>query len=861
MKRKIIIPVLLLCLALRPAAQTVDDSNALYREFVSLINGSTDKDKIYDALYRCYTATAAVLSSSQPTSSAYSQALSNMKDIARYLPNGAAYSSSVRKNANALIFAKAYVDVAVRPDMAEEGLTTSPSFAQLSYYAASNLINSRQTKEAIPYLQAYIRSGEEKFRKTVFINLCKACSMVKDYRTAVTSLDEAIRNYPSDYDILSTAVNICIDSGDNANLQRYVSLALEKRPNDQTLLNIQGKLYEENREYEKALQIYKTLQKSNPRAIDVVKHLAVDNYNIAVLNYNSSLSESDSNEQKRLKKNYTTYFNEAIDYLKTVTQSDPTSLKYTQALAVAYKCIEEDKELEAVNNKLASMGGGRIPSDYIPSLISYSQEGGQVALAQNTGGSSGSGAYRQQAAQAAASSYSASSSSEIPSYSAFAKQYIEEAINQWQKKDDYETVSEYQARVTEKTRSEKIREMQREAEEEYIDHYKGMVDFKSLELKPYDAENGVFLITSDVLGEMIVPVPRSNNEARLFQSSWNGMQFKDPKYFIADDRLALANLTFVTPTGKQYRYDNEAALNYTETSVEVNFSPIDNSMLAATEHGGKSGKQTVSRQSLSVGSSDVDVNIPESKAVNARTFAVIIANEEYLNVAGVPMALNDGTTFAKYCEKVLGMPHDNVRFYANASFGTMLRAMRDIKNIASAYGGDISIVFYYAGHGIPNEATKDAYLLPVDADGTQTEGCYSLNKLYAELGSTGAKSIVVFLDACFSGSKREEGMLASARGVALKAKREDPRGNMVVFSAASGDETAYPYTSQGHGLFTYFLLKKLQETKGDVSLGELSEYITENVRQQSVVINHKAQTPSAIPSESMQSGWREMKLK
>ena len=149
----------------------------------------------------------------------------------------------------------------------------------------------------------------------------------------------------------------------------------------------------------------------------------------------------------------------------------------------------------------------------------------------------------------------------------------------------------------------------------------------------------------------------------------------------------------------------------------------------------------------------------------------------------------------------------------------------------------------------------------MDADGKQTEGCYSLNRLYAELGSTHARSVVVFLDACFSGAQREGGMLASARGIALKPKKEDPRGNMVVFSAASDDETAYPYEKEGHGLFTYYLLKKLQETKGNVSLGELSQFISDNVKRQSVVINHKMQTPTATPSTSVVGTWQDMRMK
>ncbi len=104
-------------------------------------------------------------------------------------------------------------------------------------------------------------------------------------------------------------------------------------------------------------------------------------------------------------------------------------------------------------------------------------------------------------------------------------------------------------------------------------------------------------------------------------------------------------------------------------------------------------------------------------------------------------------------------------------------------------------------------------------------------------------------------------MLASARGVALKVKSGVPQGNMVVFSAAQGDETAYPNTEQQHGMFTYYLLKKLQETKGDVTLQDLGNYITTNVRQQSIVKNGKSQTPCVTPSSSIGSEWQNWKLK
>ena len=845
----IAISILLLSSGSKLAAQTITESNEAYREFVQIANKDGDKTQMYDALYRCYTATYAIVTHSEKTSAEYTQAIYNMKNLIPFLPNAAAYNSNNQSVGNAIKFARAYVDVVSLPDFADGGYTTQNAYSQLSYFAAANLVNRRQYEEAIPYLQAYLRSGDEKYRKSVFMNLIKACAQSNKYQLAVITLEQASDNYPTDYDIVSSAVNLCIDHKDNANLQKFVGKGLALRPDDETLLNIQGKLYEEGHNFEQALDIYKKLQVVHPKALDVLKHLAINNYNIGVQNYNKTLELKEKDPHiKSLQDTSKEYFTYAVGHLKNIIISDPLSLKYTQALAVAYNCIGDKENFNIINNKLASLGGGKIESNFIPQLIEFNGEVKPSIAAVAT---------QQQSTDS--DSQAKEDEKGIPAYSAFAIPFIENRIDKWQQKDSYETLDEYRARMTEKNRDAKIQEMQKLAQQEYISKYESRVNLRHLELKPYDADHEVFLVTSPDVGEMVVPVPRSNNEARIFASNWNGMQFKNPKYFIDKDHLALAQLTIITPSGKEYHYDNAAALNYTATNVEVHFDPINAGMLAANTS--NANKQTIQQQNVKLGTSDVDENIPENPTTNNKTFAVVIANQNYTNVAGVPLALNDGLAFSKYCEKTLGMPAENVRYYADASYGTMLRAIRDIKNIASAFNGDINIVFYYAGHGIPNEATKDAYLLPTDADGTQTEGCYSLNKLYTELGSTKAKEIVVFLDACFSGSKREEGMLASARGVALKAKQEDPRGNMVVFSAASGDETAFPYSAKGHGLFTYYLLKKLQESKGDVNLGELSDYISENVKQQSVVINRKVQTPTATPSTWIATGWKEMTLK
>ncbi len=251
---------------------------------------------------------------------------------------------------------------------------------------------------------------------------------------------------------------------------------------------------------------------------------------------------------------------------------------------------------------------------------------------------------------------------------------------------------------------------------------------------------------------------------------------------------------------------------------------------------------------------------PVTGMKNENMFAVIIANEDYELASKVAHAINDGTAFKEYCIKTLGLPANNVKFHSNVSFGRMRKALKDILEITEILDGEARLLVYYAGHGIPDNETKDAFLMPVDADGTDTEVCFSLKEFYTSLNESKLSNCLVFLDACFSGAQRDGEMIVAARGVKLKPKESQPDGNTIVFSATSGDEAAFSYKDEAHGLFTYFLLKKMQESKGKVSLGELADYITENVSLQSRLINNLPQTPNVIVSPNLSSNWRSINL-
>ena len=481
-------------------------------------------------------------------------------------------------------------------------------------------------------------------------------------------------------------------------------------------------------------------------------------------------------------------------------------------------------------------------------------------------------------------------------FSLFLKPKVEAEINTWQKKGEFESTEKWKARVNETTREAKIQELTEKYKQEYQalakelyanmeqqkkEYYaeaeqrkKASIDLSKLQLSAYDADNESFMVTGLPDADILLAV--NVEDAPSFKQNWETIrQSAAFKFAPNDGDVAIVSVTF-TDGEKKYTYDGASNVKYGVTDVEYKFKPLELAMeeevqfnFDALDEGAPTttvkslaqNKAKVEHKKVSVGNvSDVDETIPNTNAKNSNTFAVIIGNEHYQKVAKVEWARNDARRYAQCCKLTLGLPGKNSRSYNDATYATLLSAVQDIKNIAQAYKGNLNVLFYYAGHGVPNESSNDPYLLPIDTDGRNTIVCYPLSKLYEELGSMNAKSVVVFMDACFSGAQRGEGMLAAARGVAIEARPAEPQGNMVVFSAASGDETAYPYKEQSHGMFTYFLLKKLQETKGAVTLGDLGNYIIDNVTKESVVSNGKSQTPTVTCSEIMGADWRKNPL-
>lgn len=261
--------------------------------------------------------------------------------------------------------------------------------------------------------------------------------------------------------------------------------------------------------------------------------------------------------------------------------------------------------------------------------------------------------------------------------------------------------------------------------------------------------------------------------------------------------------------------------------------------------------------------SDVDRDIPIGLPLNNKKYALVIGNEDYSRYqlgldkeANVDYAANDARVFAEYAEKTLGVPRQNITLLTDATKGQMSQALAVLTRLMEVEKGEAEVIFYYSGHGLPEEGTNTPYLIPVDVSGTQPGQGIGLQSIYNSLSQHPAKKVTVVLDACFSGGARGKELVAM-KAVKVKANVESVPANIVVLASSSGNEASAVYREKQHGFFTYFLLKQLKENKAANTFGEIMQDVKQNVGREAARTG-KVQTPDVLYSPLMENQWENL---
>ena len=352
-----------------------------------------------------------------------------------------------------------------------------------------------------------------------------------------------------------------------------------------------------------------------------------------------------------------------------------------------------------------------------------------------------------------------------------------------------------------------------------------------------------------------------------------------------------AQLAYIRAQGVRYFLENNISnlksthnnFRYVTKSYHDTGSYYRRSSISMVVHGAFDKKASEMEASMRQ-DEFVDFNIPEVEAnSNSETFVIIIANEGYNTLPNVPFATNDGNIMAQYCNKTLGIPERHIKILSDVSKQMIKQqGVEWLKDITVAVKGQANIIVYYAGHGMTDGEYKP-YIIPNRVDFSDIkslknnmigehkitlsrkeakkmiEQCLPIDTLAAWFNKVQCKNITFLLDASFNGVQRNGAPLFDITKTGRKGKGLRIRNDIVVFSAADFDKTAYSFDDQHHGFFTYFLLKELKRTKGDITYKELFDNIDQALGYESS-LQGKLQQPFVTAGGKIKEGWEDFKF-
>lgn len=188
---------------------------------------------------------------------------------------------------------------------------------------------------------------------------------------------------------------------------------------------------------------------------------------------------------------------------------------------------------------------------------------------------------------------------------------------------------------------------------------------------------------------------------------------------------------------------------------------------------------------------------------------------------------------------------------AEASKDKIVAALEKIKQTAAPQD---MFVFYYAGHGVINDA-KEFFLVPYDVlqlygnDDALAQKGISAEQLQQCSKEIKAQKQLFILDACQSAGALNE--VAASRGAAEeKAIAQLARSTGTHWLTASGSEQfASEFAQLGHGSFTYCILEALKGAadNGDskITVKELDAYLQDKVPEITQKFKGTAQYPAS----------------
>ncbi len=237
---------------------------------------------------------------------------------------------------------------------------------QLIYFASLAAFRAEDFEKTVEYNKVLIQmkfgeSNEE--RIALYQSLAKAYELKEDYENMLKTLEEGIEKYPEySYPLIIETFNHYVNTGQNEDAYRYISMAIEKNPKDPQFYVIKGALMEDIGQREGAIVEFKNALELDPDNFDANYSVGAYYYNTAV----DTLQWADDNieitnfaKHQKYRNIANEFFAKALPYLEKSHEIEVKNLDVLNTLRIVYYRLEELEKYEEVQKEINRLMGDR----------------------------------------------------------------------------------------------------------------------------------------------------------------------------------------------------------------------------------------------------------------------------------------------------------------------------------------------------------------------------------------------------------------------------------------------------------------------------------------------------------------------
>lgn len=230
----------------------------------------------------------------------------------------------------------------------------------------------------------------------------------------------------------------------------------------------------------------------------------------------------------------------------------------------------------------------------------------------------------------------------------------------------------------------------------------------------------------------------------------------------------------------------------------------------------------------------------EDAISTGKYYALIIGVDKYNGIwPKLHNAVNDAKAVAELLNKDYKFDEFRTLYDEQASRTNIIS---EFERLTSVVGKDDNVLIFYSGHGEFKQQLNKGFWVPADAINNSIAGYISNNDIQTFLNGINSKHTLLISDACFSGDifrgRTEAVPFESSERYFKEVYRRASRCALT----SGGIEPVTDGGREGHSVFTYYLLKKLQDNSSKYfTAGQLFNEI------QIPVTNNSEQSPNFLP--------------